>query len=196
MVNREEETKVSKLRFCLDLDGVCFRWDKGVRTLLKQEFDLVLPERESPHWNYVDSCLSAEEKKWLWSVGINSGMYTLGGMYPNTTEAVHLLDQQTYLFVVTTRPLAADSITQWQVKNKLGIEPERVFFVEPLAKATYEAEVYLDDNPHELTYLVNQAPKWAMILGWKRRWNESEWNNKDILWVDSWLDVMELIKED
>ena len=183
---------MSKPTFALDLDGIVCDWDRGVRLCLKRHLGVEIKEKVSPFWSYVDSQLTPEQTKWLWTEGILKGMYTLGGLYPDTAEAVARLRRETRFTILTMRPLVVERLTLKYLWHKLGIPPEEVFFILPDGdKADFVADIYLEDSPVQLANLTHVNG--ATVLGWKRRWNEDLRAWRGIRWVDSWKGVFENI---
>jgi len=163
------------MRFGIDLDGVCYQWDKTARYMLRE----VLPDsqykspvgplsQESQDWDYIERHVSKEDWQWLWTEGVRLGLFRHGHLYPGTIKYLHALASLGELIVITHRPKSAvEDTLAWLVYQQLPLSGIHILTnQEP--KTSVKCDVYIDDK---LENVIALATTGARVYLMDRPWN-------------------------
>jgi 5'(3')-deoxyribonucleotidase len=161
----------------LDLDGVCYQWDKTARYMLRE----VLPNspykndpallRESTHWDYIEHYIAPEHWRWLWSDGVKLGLFRYGHNFPGTIQAIRKLAELGEIFIITHRPKAAVPDTlAWLAYQNLPIAGVHIL-TEQQPKSSVVKEGFFLDDKLENCIDVNDTDAEAYMM--TRPWNRN-----------------------
>jgi uncharacterized HAD superfamily protein len=158
------------MRVAVDVDGVQYEWDKTARYMLRTHRGNTHLTSESTHWNYIQDTVSEEDWDWLWTVGVDKGLFRYGHLVRGAIEGLRALvrDGQE-LMVITARPKEAVRDTlAWLTLMDIPWNGIHILSNgEP--KTKIEADVLIDDKPENVM-------AWAQMMGrtgflFSRAWN-------------------------
>lgn len=161
------------MRINLDLDGVCYAWDKTARYMLRRKLaqegrpipvELFSP---SPHWHSIEEVVEPADWEWLWDEGVDLGLFRYGHCITGAIEGTEVLGRLGELRIVTARPHRAIQDTyDWIgfMFNRANILD--VVFTDD--KHEVDADVYVDDAPHHAVKLHGMGKK---IIVFQQPWN-------------------------
>ncbi len=147
------------MRIAVDLDGVLYEWDKTARYMLRHYKNHA---RSGPmgtpatSWNYIEEHIPQADWKWLWTEGVDLGLFRYGHVVTGAQSAIR--DMRTAgntVIVATHRPASAvpDTIAWLDLfqKKEAGVVFDGIHILtngEP--KHTVAADVLIDDKPANL----------------------------------------------
>lgn len=160
-------TKVKKPVLGLDIDGVCYQWDKTARFLLKHQFGHHL--MESCSWDYIKENIPNNSWQWLWTAGVAKGLFRHGHLFNGVIEALRDIEQHYRIELITSRPETAWQDTrEWVAFHKIPAAALHLLGPnEP--KSQVPADVYIDDALTNVAELVANTK--AKVLLMDRPWN-------------------------
>jgi uncharacterized HAD superfamily protein len=176
-----------RLRIGIDLDGVCYHWEKTARYMLRE----ILPnspykgdpslERPSTGWDYIEHNVAPEHWKWLWSEGVKLGLFRYGHMFKGTIEAVRKLAQLGDIIVITHRPAAAVPDTlAWLAYQQLPLAGVHILTHQEPKSTVEPCDFFLDDKPENCIDMNDTgAEVWLMDRPWNRH---CIWPNRAYSW--------------
>src|SRR3990167_1953190 len=102
------------MRIGVDLDGVCYKWSKTARYMLREMLPGSPYTREGPMgqeadgYDYIQRNIAPEHWKWLWTEGVRLGLFRHGHIIKGAIEGVNALAADGHdMIIVTHRPKAA-----------------------------------------------------------------------------------------
>jgi 5'(3')-deoxyribonucleotidase len=162
----------------LDLDGVCYEWQRTYRYMLKLYFGVVLPAIEKfwTYWDAPDQYTTQEQRDWMWTEGVKRGLFRYGHMVKDcrvACERLHAVGHQ--LMIVTSRPeSAAQDTHDWVDFYFKGIPlADRVLLHNEESKATVAADVLIDDKVENILEWANTG-RFAILF--QQPWNEERYD--------------------
>jgi 5'(3')-deoxyribonucleotidase len=163
------------MRIALDLDGVCYEWEKTARYMLRrkrmlenQPIPLELM-RESDSWDAIEHAVTAAEWAWLWSEGVKEGLFRYGHCCRGAIEGVHALSEIGDVIIVTSRPPSAVRDTLAWLTFMFDKTPlAGIHFTGIESKSAIFADVYIDDGAHNIVSLRAQGKRVIAVM---RAWN-------------------------
>ena len=197
VVQSREWRKVgADIRIAVDLDGVCYEWQRTFCYMMREYHDVQFP-LGMDWWDAWDACneyTTSAQRKWMWSKGVELGLFRYGHMVQGTRiglEALHNAGHK--LVVVTHRPEAAvEDTLAW-----VGLYFKNI----PLAgmsilsdgqpKTSVKADLLIDDK-------VENCVQWAKANRraylFDQPWNKSFHNEGTLIWrVSGWKGVVDAI---
>lgn len=140
------------MRVAVDLDGVCYEWERTARYMLREYRGRRVDE--SLEWDSIKDSCSKDDWQWLWSEGVRLGLFRYGHM---TTGAMigmrRLIKAGHKLEVVSHRPAHAhDDTMDWLHLYFRDIPlTEIILIADGSPKVKHSAADYLiDDKYHNL----------------------------------------------
>lgn len=161
------------MKIGLDLDGVCYEWEKTARYMLRRRIldrGDVCPGPllvESQHWDWIQQHVSANDWKWLWSEGVEQGLFRYGHVVKGAIEGTTALANLGEVFVVTARPREAYGDTLAWLAFMFDKVPIAGVHFTP-AKINAGADLYIDDHVENVQTLLAHGK--ACVL-FDREWN-------------------------
>lgn len=159
------------MRVALDIDGVLYHWSRTARYMLRTYRGLdIQGEAQSWDWNVTEG-VSKADWHWLWTEGIDLGLFRYGHVMKDAIVGVRQLqDLGLSLIVVTHRPARAvkDTIA-WL--NYVNFPLDGVHILtggQP--KTSVEWDLLVDDKPTNVEHALGKA---RMGLLFDQPWNQS-----------------------
>lgn len=162
------------MKVAVDMDGVLYEWDKTARYMLRTYRGCKGLEIESTSWNFIENTVSEEDWNWLWTDGVQQGLFrkghcVKGGIYSLTELA---LDGHE-IVIVTHRPKSAVRDTLAWLDLMFGAEePYPLSGVHILSngqpKWHVNCDILIDDKPENCFEWASRGRR-AMLF--TREWN-------------------------
>lgn len=189
---------MSTKRIGLDLDGVCYQWEKTARYMLRE----ILPNspytkdgplgQPSTSWDYIEGNVSKEHWRWLWDSGIPLGLFRHGHLYPGTIKAIRELAEFADVIVCTSRHKQAVVDTcSWLDYQRLPIKGVHILGGEPKSSIK-PCDVWIDDKPENCYDLQSTG---ALVCIPDRPWNQHANHTDGLIRVHSWDEFVKIAKE-
>lgn len=166
------------MRIGIDLDGVCYHWERTARYLLRER----LPNspytkdgplgRTSTHWDYIPDNVSNAHWTWLWTWGVKEGLFRHGHIIKGAVEGLKDLAADGHdLIVITHRPKQAVNDTlQWLSYLNVPLSGVHILTQEE-PKSEIPCEIYVDDKPENVVdYTLNTEAK--LVALFDQPWNQ------------------------
>lgn len=189
------------MRIGLDLDGVCYDWDRTVRYLLRERLpDSPYKDRAHPvnqpstHWDYLEGHLAPEHWRWIWKDGVAQGLFRHGHIIKGAVEGMRdLLADGHDLVVVTSRPKQAINDTlQWIAF--LGIPFSGVHIIsDGSPKSQVKCDVYVDDRDKNVEDLARNTNAKLVAL-YSQTWNASYTAAPPVVRVANWGEFVQCVR--
>lgn len=142
----------------LDLDGVCYHFDRTARYMLRRRIsdrcDPVPIELYEPskYWDALKDVVPKEDWKWLWSDGVKQGLFRYGHVVGGSIEGVQALNDLGDVIAVTSRPKEAVHDTLVWLSTMFDKAPLSGIVIQSFGQKKSEVspapDVYVDDAPH------------------------------------------------
>lgn len=184
------------LRIGIDLDGVCYEWQRTVMYMLRAYRGYSREQLSDVYkwtgWDWLKTQIGEEDEKWIWTEGIEKGLFRYGHLYPGTIKALNELAKIGELVILTHRPRAAIQDTlDWLAFNKLPVAEVHVLFHQEAKSSIMPAcDIYLDDALHNVKDFERNTNGIALL--WTRPWNMV--TDEPFQRVTSWEQVIEKAK--
>lgn len=154
-------------RIAVDLDGVVYDWEGTVRYLIAKHWDISLPVSTS--WDSIEQSVSPVVWRWLWTDGIDLGLFRYGHHLKGSVDGLRELAQIGTLEVVTHRPRSALQDTLRFIANLPDVFSGVHFLTEQQPKSSVGCDVYLDDAAHVIKQVTSAG---AMAVIFSQPWNQ------------------------
>lgn len=180
-----------RVRVGVDLDGVLYDWAGTTRFLLNHYLGYALPPLEDwcTSWDALKNAVQPEDWAWVWSEGIEKGLFRHGHVYTGSMMALEVLSAFADIVVITHRPLAAGGDTlRWLAHHQVPLT-ELHLLVRQEPKSGVVCDVYVDDGAHNVRDLAAAHPA-ARVLLWRRPWNAHEAVPSTVYVVSDWAEVI------
>jgi uncharacterized HAD superfamily protein len=192
-------TPEATVRIGVDIDGVMYQWDRTARYMLRN----VLPNSpykailqfESQGWDWIKDQVAPKHWQWLWTEGIQEGLFRYGNLYPGTIEAIRDLATLGDVVLITQRPKQAVPDTlAWLSMLNLPISGLHFLTAgENKASVRPQCDVYLDDRPDNVIDLRAGTNATRVCL-MARPWNRNVPLTNGITEVHSWNQFVALVE--
>jgi len=143
------------MRVAVDLDGVCYEWQRTYRYMMRVYRGVELPEVEDFWftWNAPDKYTTAADRKWMWKEGVKEGLFRYGHMWQGCRIGLQALHKAGHkLSVVTHRPEnAVNDTLDWIALYFKNIPLSGVSILsggEP--KTDVDWDLLIDDKPENI----------------------------------------------
>lgn len=179
------------MRLGIDMDGVCSNWTKGAKEMLNQRWDLGLNTlKESDTWDEVEDLAGKKPWAWLWTAGVERGLFARLDMFPGTYEALEHLSKKHDITLITHRPRKSASDTIWWVGHHLSGIPFKGIII---TKEKWEVpcDIYLDDKPENIISLTARRPSATPVIRTRNYNKDMEWPFR----IDSWARFVKFVEE-
>jgi 5'(3')-deoxyribonucleotidase len=183
-------------RLGLDLDGVVVDWVTCVNDLLREHFGYEVGPWE--RWDHAKRLVAPEHWAWLWTEGVEGGMFRHADAYPGAAVAVTRLCAIARVVVVSKVPpggicdrLSWLGARSWPIK-------EAHLLNEATPKSSVDCDIYLDDSLENVEDLVDNA--FGDVLVWDQPWNRGELpraslaSGRIIQRVETWAEVERAVR--
>lgn len=157
------------MKIAVDIDGVLYDWEGTARLLLRQYRNMDIPV--SKRWDYIPETISDLDWAWLWSAGVDLGLFRHGHVVKGSIEGMRALAKSHELVIVTHRPAVAIHDTlKW-----IGLHLDTVrlaglhLLTNEEPKTMVEADLLIDDR-------ISNVEAWSRNQGrailFSQPWNE------------------------
>jgi 5'(3')-deoxyribonucleotidase len=166
-------------RIALDLDGVCYEWDKTARYMLRRWYfqrGRTIPPalyRPSPHWNALEEIVVPQAWDWLWRDGVRAGLFRYGHCVTGAIEGIQRLshhEREPEIHFVTARPREVYRDTADWLALMFDAVPHHLHFLRD--KSRFVADIYVDDSADNILTLHRRHPR-AQLYLFRRLWSGS-----------------------
>lgn len=178
----------------VDLDGVVYNWGDTVRYLIKHYHGIDLPP--STHWNFIEQNIPESVWDWLWTEGIELGMFKYGNTIKGSIEGLREIAGLGELEIITHRPRQAMKDTQLFIYRLPDVFDGIHILTKQEPKSGVGCDIYIDDNPQVIEDVVRNG-SYAILLD--QPWNQEVRNIfgglADAFWVRAygWEEVPKLL---
>lgn len=176
---------MSRPRFGLDLDGVCYDWHTFALGKINERFGTTMRVEE---WaTYKPPVIPPEAWPWIMGeAGVALGVFRDGGNVQGAVESVRRIATAYDIIVITSRPKCASLDTlAWLVRNE--IPAVEVHIVGDRAgKLAVQCDAYVDDDSGIIAAYAGLGRR-AFLFD--RPWNQVE-TPKGSIRVKDWSDLL------
>lgn len=182
----------NRARFGIDVDGVMYHFQKTYCYMMNTMKGYSLDYEKWAYWNWPeDNGVTKHDKQWMWSKGVELGLFRYGHLYKGTIEAMRALNKLGDIVIITHRPRnAVQDTIDWLSYNRLPVM-EVHLLTEGQPKSNVAAcDLYLDDKPENIEDFVQHYPR-ALSLLWRRPWNVMWDDTRVARVVNTWQEVID-----
>lgn len=183
---------MGNLKIAVDADGVLYEWSKTARYMLRsyRDYDVAGPMgKESTSWDYIPKNVAPQDWDWLWTEGVELGLFRYGHLVTGAIEGVNQLSRVGEVVLVTHRPKQAVKDTlDWLSYINLPFSGIHILTnQEP--KSMVDADILIDDKPDNIFEWVMHA-RYAILF-------DREWNQQAQVGMRAkgWNEVVEYVEE-
>jgi len=157
------------VRIGLDLDGVCYNFERRARQVLEQHRGVSFPHGGSRDWNWIRDRVPSDDWAWMWKQ-ISLLFEDESSWYPGAPSVMRQLCEENDVVVITSRPTRARGATK-RALNHIGVVPAELHVLSyGVPKTTVpHCDVYVDDMPGNITGFLTWTT--ASVLVPRRHWN-------------------------
>jgi hypothetical protein len=172
-------------RIAVDLDGVVYDWTGTVKYLVRKHHGVMLGEWTD--WDYGERNMPPEVWRWLWTDGIDLGLFRYGHHLKGSVDGLRALAEVGDLEVVTHRPRAGLQDTLRFIANLPDVFSGVHFLTHAEPKSIIGCDVYLDDASH-VAQDVTDAGFLAVVF-------DQPWNRHvRMVRANGWDDVVPAVR--
>lgn len=175
------------MKVAVDLDGVCYEFERTARYMLREYRGAIGLIHESEHWDWIKHRTSDADWRWLWSDGVQLGLFRYGHCVAGSIIGLMRLSQSHELLAVTHRPQTAVPDTlAWLAYNKVPWSAVHILSDgEP--KSGISADILIDDKAENV---LDWAEDGRGAILFDQPWNCSLAASPRIQRVFGWKGVM------
>ncbi len=178
------------VRLAIDLDGVVANFNEGWIRFYNRQFGTSLEVSQVDAWDVIPKLTHFAHmgEFWDWAEDLDGvSLFRHLDTFPDALPALEKLVSWGHeIVIVTSKPDFAIGDTYAWIGEK-GIPTTEVHIVE--RKEQVEADVYLEDAPHQLYQLRRRRPE-ALVVRFARPWNHEIPGTET---VASWADFLALV---
>lgn len=184
------------MRLGIDLDGVVANFTEGWMRFYNDQHGTSLEVDDSKRWNdivHLTRFVHMDEF-WDWAADLDGrSLFWHLEPFPGAVEAlVELADAGHSIVILTQKPAyAVDDTKEWV--KRVGIPASEVHILD--RKWEVDCQVYLDDGPYMLPYLVRHRPD-ATVCRYVRPWNDPVAGAIDVHDFDEFREVVSRLSSD
>jgi 5'(3')-deoxyribonucleotidase len=184
------------MKLALDLDGVTYNWQRTAAYMLREYRGAKIPPVEEFwfHWDAIKDYCGPGDWKWLWSEGVELGLFRYGHMTTGARIGLQKLHSQGHkIEIVTHRPANAVSDTLDWVSLYFKDIPLNGFHIltngEP--KTVSKADILIDDKPENVQAWADTGRE---AILYDRPWNFHYMPGARVNLVKNWKAVVSRVK--
>jgi 5'(3')-deoxyribonucleotidase len=192
----------------LDIDGVCYHFERTARYMLRRK--LSDEGREVPaalyepsySWNAIEENVSPEDWGWLWTAGVEAGLFRYGHVVGGAIEGVQALNELGDVVAITTRPKQAVHDTLVWLATMFDKAPLSGINILSHGQAKSEVRpqpnIYVDDGTHNLDDIVENTKPHVRAVLFDQPWNQGythPYRNHRWARAVGWAEVVRLVRE-
>ena len=176
---------MTRKRAGIDIDGVLYKWEPAARFLLRHYRDYQLEPSQS--WDYIKDHIDRGTWDWLWTVGIQKGLFRHGNCYMGAFEALKHINKTHDITLITSRPReAVEDTLAWVAYHKIPAREVHILG-EGQKKSAVPCDWYLDDN---VANAVDLSSTGKPVVLWDRPWNKGVLIPVGVERIDTWTRLM------
>lgn len=178
------------IRVAVDIDGVLYNWSDTARFLLAHYRGVYVSPSTS--WDHIQESISPQDWDWLWTEGVELGLFRSGHVYRGAPAGVQELYQLGAKVIIATlrKPKYRWDTLEWLLLHRIPFD-EIVFTT---SKALLNADIYIDDSPRVAREILDETM--ALMLLWDQPWNRTMPDLPPRLYrVTDWAVALEHVKE-
>ena len=179
------------MRLGIDMDGVCCNGVRGAKEMLNERFNLDLNvHSESKTWDEIEDLTTKNQWQWLWTAGVDRGLFARLQAFPGTEEALYHLSNKHDITLITHRPKrAACDTMEWVVRELPRINFKGIVLTEE--KWEVPCDIYLDDKPENVQSVLLERPAGLAVIRTRPYNNDFQWPWR----VDGWEQFVKFVEE-
>lgn len=179
------------MRIGLDLDGVCYNYSATACFLLNHYKGYNLDWTETNSWDWLQQQVSNNDWQWLWSGGINEGLFRYGSLVKGAAEGIKELSRIGDICVITSRPVSARNDTlEWLAFMKFPIKEVHILS-NGEAKSDVLPDIGIDDKPSNIE---DYASAGIQPIIFTQKYNK-DFDFKYTKRANNWYEVVQQVKE-
>lgn len=190
------------MRVAVDIDNCLYEWDATARHMLRRYLNetgkseipgLTVP---STHWNYIHEQVGNEAWEWLWSYGVEQGLFRNGHIIKGALDSLRILCERHDVILVTSRPKNAIMDTlEWVAFMLRGCKISGVHVLHSgEKKTTVPWDVLIDDGVHNAVDAVYAGKEVLLFTQpWNAQFDVGEQLGPLAVRVYGWGDVLEVL---
>jgi len=165
----------------LDLDGVCYHYDRTARYMLRRRIEdrgelvpAVLFE-PSATWDAVENAVSAEDFRWLYDEGVYNGLFRYGHVVGGAIEGIQALNELGDVVAITARPKQAVHDTIVWLATMFDKAPLAGLNIQSHGQRKSQVsptpDIYIDDAIHNVEDILANTD--SKVVLFSQPWNEA-----------------------
>lgn len=162
---------MKRARIAVDLDGVIYDWQGAYTYLANAHLGARLNTDMQwwTDWSAADRYLNEEQRAWMWSTGVELGLFRYGHILKGAVDGLRLLQEYGDLEIVTHRPRAALHDTMRFITNLPDVFSGVHFLTNEQPKSSVGCDVYIDDAAHVISDVLDAG---AQAVVFDQPWNQ------------------------
>lgn len=184
----------------VDCDGVLYCWDRTVRYMLREKYKkdgwTYPPELDEPatSWNAVEEAVSPDMWEWVWTEGVEQGLFRHGDVMSGAIFGVQALHEFADLMIVTSRPEQGVYDTMsWLVHHLRQTVPLVGIHIlshgQDKSTVTPMPDLLIDDGPHNMEDWLENTD--STFLLFDQPWNRDvDYIGEGALRAYGWKDAV------
>ena len=190
------------MRIGVDLDGVCYHWERTARYLLRERLPNSPYTQDGPlgkvsdSWDYIPRHVAAAHWKWLWNEGVKQGLFRHGHVIKGAIEGLQELTRDGHeVIIITHRPKQAVNDTlAWLAFANLDLCGVHILTSqEDKSGVRPYCDVYVDDKIENVVDYANATPAKLVAL-FDQPWNATFATYGAIERVHGWKEFVARVK--
>lgn len=184
------------MRIAVDLDGVCYEFQRTYRYMMREYLRVEMPPVDQfwHHWDAQMQYGEIADHKWMWAQGVERGLFRYGHMVTGARRGLEALyDMGHDLVIVTHRPANATPDTvDWLSLNLKGLPYSLHILSGGENKASVDWDVLIDDRPENI-----QAAQDCGRIGilFSQPWNENyDWIRAGARRATGWKETVDVVR--
>lgn len=185
------------LKVALDCDEVLYAWRRTWRYMMKEYRGVDMPPVDEfwNEWNSQYDYGTSEDRKWMWSEGVELGLFRYGHVITGAIAGVQrLADSGHQLSVVTHRPEnAVQDTLDWLSYVRLPFSGIHILS-HGQPKTSVDFDILVDDKPENISMALQRGRGGIMFdCSWNQRASYSRASGKYDRAMD-WPQVVEQVE--
>lgn len=194
----------------LDIDGVCYHYDRTARYMLRRKLEdegreIPWQLREpSEDWDTVSNAIDPADFEWLYAEGVHRGLFRYGHVVSGAIEGVQSLNEFGDVIAITTRPKLAVHDTMVWLSTMFDKAPLAGINIlshgQKKSAVRPQPNIYVDDATHNIEDIIENTPDYVRVVLFGQPWNTKfegfDDPKKDKRWKRSegWRDTVDLVR--
>ncbi len=163
-----------------------YKWEPTARFLLRHYKDYDLQPSQS--WDWIKDHIDRGTWDWLWTVGIQKGLFRHGNCYRGAFEALRELSKTQDIVLITTRPAEATRDTlAWVAYHEIPAREVHILGEDRKKSSVEVCDWYVDDNVENANDLASTGKP---VYLWERSWNRWAVLHEGVERVQSWSTLL------